>query len=192
MPSYGPPQASSKAPPSKQPSTRVFKVGRDCIGCENYSIIVEILGTANRAISALASAAWSLMVPPVGLFQADLGARAEWAFPAEWRKGQFTVMPLRCRVRESRYVTHARLRFGFELWRACTAWLRRVVEPKLNFDCRGNNHGFAVLCSGAEPPLLHRLNGFLVETRTKTALKSNIVRSAVGVDLDVQDDCLNV
>jgi hypothetical protein len=82
------------------------------------------------------------------------------------------------------------LRFGFvELRPACTAWVRWVVEPKLNFDCRWYNHGFAVLRAGAEPPLLHRLNGFLVETRTKTALKSNIVGSAVGVDLDVQDDC---
>jgi hypothetical protein len=38
MPSYGPPQASPKAPPSKQPSTRVFTVAHDGIGCETIPL----------------------------------------------------------------------------------------------------------------------------------------------------------
>jgi hypothetical protein len=86
MPSYGPPQASPKAPSSKQPSTRVLKVARDCIGCETYSIVIEILHTiANRAIGAFASCrvvaygspCWSV---PGGILAMD---RNGW-LPAEW------------------------------------------------------------------------------------------------------------
>src|ERR1700722_2535772 len=81
------------------------------------------------------------------------------------------------------------LRFALGLRRPRTARLRRIVQPKLDFNRRWDNHGFAVLRAGAEAPLLHCLNSFLVETRIETALNFNIVRSAVAMDLDVQDDC---
>lgn len=46
----------------------------------------------------------------------------------------------------------------------------------------------AELRAGAEPPLLDSLNSFFVETRTQPALNLNIVRFAVKIDLDIQDD----